>query len=116
KRGRFVSQKEIILDVDMIQELPQDGIEEEEMPQVEPIEEVIIIQEKAAKVKKAPYTGMSRTTAWRKKQKVNTSLNIEASPDLSHLFLAANIVKQLQSPQPPFAVLLANALLLVNLT
>ncbi|CAG8815316.1 11873_t:CDS:2, partial [Racocetra fulgida] len=63
----------------MIQELLQDKIEKEEMLQVEPIEEVIITQEKAAK-----------------KQKVNMSLNVEASPDLSHLFLAANIIKQLQ--------------------
>lgn len=115
KQGRFVSQ-EMTLDMDMTQDLPQDGIAEEEMPQIEPMKEVTITQEKANEVKKAPYTGMSRTTVWRKKQKVKTSLNVEASPDLSHLFPAANIVNRLQSPQPSSAVLLANALSLVNLT
>ncbi|CAG8819261.1 1793_t:CDS:1, partial [Racocetra persica] len=38
--------KDVILDVNMIQELPQDGIAEEDMLQVEPMKEVTIIQEK----------------------------------------------------------------------
>ncbi|CAG8820558.1 12296_t:CDS:1, partial [Racocetra fulgida] len=77
-----------------------------------------ITQEKTVEVRynRAPYTGISRTTAWRKKQKVNTSLETEAFLDLSHLFPAANIIKRLQLTQPPSATLLENALSLVNLT
>ncbi|CAG8729752.1 22211_t:CDS:2, partial [Racocetra persica] len=47
KKGRFESQEEdMILDVNMIQELPQDRIAEEDMLQVEPMKEVTITQEK----------------------------------------------------------------------
>ncbi|CAG8503790.1 5350_t:CDS:2 [Racocetra fulgida] len=65
--GHFVSQEmtldvdvshEMTLDVDIIQELLYDRVAEEEMPQVEPIKEVTITQEKAAEAKKAPYTGI----------------------------------------------------------
>ncbi|CAG8455182.1 16421_t:CDS:2 [Racocetra fulgida] len=46
KQGRFVSQ-EMSLDMDMTQNLLQDEIAEEEMPQIEPMKEVTITQEKA---------------------------------------------------------------------
>ncbi|CAG8844255.1 29962_t:CDS:1, partial [Racocetra persica] len=45
KKGRFVSQ-EITLDMDMTQDLLQDGIAKEEMSQIETIKEVTITQEK----------------------------------------------------------------------
>ncbi|CAG8560864.1 14517_t:CDS:2 [Cetraspora pellucida] len=98
------------LDIDITQDLPQDRIAKEEMSQIETIKEVTITQEKDNEVKKAPYTRMSRTTVWRKKQKDKPSLNVKALPDLSHLFPVANIVNRLQLPQPSSAVLLANAL------
>ncbi|CAG8835250.1 23751_t:CDS:1, partial [Racocetra persica] len=44
---RFGSQEEdMILDMNMIQKLPQDGIAEEDMLQVKPMKEVTITQEK----------------------------------------------------------------------
>ncbi|CAG8534954.1 519_t:CDS:2 [Cetraspora pellucida] len=66
--------------------------------------------------KRSLYTEMSRTTTWRKKQKADTSLNMKASSDLLHLFLAVYMMKWLQLSQSPSSTLLANALLLVSLS
>ncbi|CAG8790793.1 1497_t:CDS:2, partial [Racocetra fulgida] len=89
KKGHFISENKIVLDVDIVQEeLPQDeyemvlDVDIKEILQVEPIQEITITQEKPIEVKRnrAPYTRLSRTTAWRRKQKVEVSSNIEASP------------------------------------
>ncbi|CAG8808637.1 32727_t:CDS:1, partial [Racocetra persica] len=45
KKGHFVSQ-EMTLDMNMTQDLLQDGIAEEEMSQIETMKEVTITQEK----------------------------------------------------------------------
>ncbi|CAG8485347.1 18694_t:CDS:2 [Racocetra fulgida] len=82
----------------------------------EVIRKISIMQKEIAELKhkRSSYTGTSRTTAWRKKQKTDTSLNVKASPDLSHLFLAVDTMKRLQLSQPPSETLLANALSLVS--
>ncbi|CAG8825334.1 6605_t:CDS:1, partial [Cetraspora pellucida] len=93
----------------------------EEILQIEVVEnevirEIPIKQKEYAKLKykRSLYTGISRMTIWRKKQKADTLLNIEASSDLSHLFPAVNIIKRLQLLQPLSATLLANTLSLVS--
>ncbi|CAG8445670.1 8850_t:CDS:2 [Cetraspora pellucida] len=50
--------------------LPQNRIAEEKILQAKSMNEITIIQEKTAEVKKALYIKMSKTTAWRKNKKL----------------------------------------------
>ncbi|CAG8708028.1 14281_t:CDS:2 [Dentiscutata erythropus] len=101
---------------DKIIELPENKITEE-LLQVESMNKVTTAP-RIVKINhsKALYTGMSRTTAWRKIQKARVSSNVEILPNLSHLFPAANLVKRLQLLQSFSMVLLSNTLSLVNPT
>ncbi|CAG8796555.1 645_t:CDS:1, partial [Racocetra fulgida] len=90
KQGCYTSQ-EIMQEAKMMNE----EILQLEVVEDEVIQETPIIQKEIAELKRkrSLYTGTSRTTAWRKKQKANTSLNVKASPDLSHLFPAVDTMK-----------------------
>ncbi|CAG8617159.1 14035_t:CDS:1 [Racocetra fulgida] len=116
KQGRYTLQE--MIQVEMIdEEMPQVEITQDELLQEDKImQKTTIMQKKIVELrnKRPSYTRMSRTIAWRKKQKANTLLNVETSPDLLHLFSAVDIIKRLRLLQPPLAMLLANTLSLVS--
>ncbi|CAG8545783.1 4696_t:CDS:2, partial [Cetraspora pellucida] len=96
-----------------LQRMMQVEIMNEEISQMEVVEDKImqessIMQKEIAELscKRSSYTKMSRTTTWRKKQKVDTSLGMKASSNLSHLFPAVNIMKWLQLSQSPLSMLI----------